>query len=77
MTHLLPEFRPSVPTGLQLDGELVALTDDGRPDFHRLSSRMLHRRAGIAVTFFSTCSVSKGLATTMLPTPIGERFSRR
>jgi hypothetical protein len=26
--------------GLQLDGELVALADDGRPDFHRLSSRI-------------------------------------
>ena len=47
MTHLLPEFRRSVPAGLQLDGGLVALADDGRPDFHRLSSRMLHGRAAL------------------------------
>jgi ATP-dependent DNA ligase len=33
MTHLLPEFRKSVPAGVQLDGELVALAEDGRPDF--------------------------------------------
>lgn len=46
MAHLLPEFRRSLPEGLQLDGELVALADDGRADFHRLSSRMLHGRAG-------------------------------
>ncbi len=49
MTHLLPEFRRSLPDGLQLDGKLVALADDGRPDFHRLSSRLLHSRAGITV----------------------------
>jgi bifunctional non-homologous end joining protein LigD len=68
MTHLLPEFRPSIPAGLQLDGELVALADDGRPDFHRLSSRMLHGRTGIAVTFFvfDVLAVER-LATTMLP----------
>jgi bifunctional non-homologous end joining protein LigD len=46
MTHLLPEFRRGLPLGVQLDGELVALDESGRPDFHRLSARMLHGRAG-------------------------------
>jgi hypothetical protein len=42
MTHLLPELRGCLPAGVQLDGELVALDETGRPDFHRLSARMLH-----------------------------------
>ena len=68
MTHLLPEFRNSSPHGVQLDGEIVALYDDGRPDFHRLSSRMLHGRGGIAVTYFVFDVLAvEGLATTMLP----------
>ena len=68
MTHLLPEFRANVPSGLQLDGKLVALGGDGRPDFHRLSSRMLQGRTGVAVTLlvFDVLAV-EGLATTMLP----------
>ena len=41
MTDLLPEVRRSLPDGVQLDGELVALDESGRPDFHRLSSRIL------------------------------------
>ena len=45
MSHLLPELRGSLPEGVQLDGELVALDETGRPVFHRLSSRMLHGRA--------------------------------
>jgi ATP-dependent DNA ligase len=52
MTRLLPEFRRTLPIGVQLDGELVALDDSGRPDFHRLSARMLHGRTGIALTLF-------------------------
>ena len=68
MTHLLPEFRRSIPDVLQLDGALVTLADDGRPDFHRLSSRMLHGRAGIALTFFVFDVLAvEGLATTTLP----------
>ena len=68
MTHLLPEFRPSVSGGLQVDGELVALAKDGRPDFHRLSSRMLNGRGGIALTLFVFDILAvEGLATTMLP----------
>ena len=68
MTHLLPEFRKRLPEGVQIDGELVALADDGRPDFHRLSSRMLHGRTGIAVTLFVFDVLAvEGLATTMQP----------
>jgi bifunctional non-homologous end joining protein LigD len=44
MTPLLPEFAEALPPKLQLDGELVALDGDGRPDFHRLGERMLHGR---------------------------------
>ena len=68
MTHLLPEFRRSLSERVQLDGELVALADDGRPDFHRLSSRMLHGRTGITLTYFVFDVLAvEGLATTMLP----------
>jgi bifunctional non-homologous end joining protein LigD len=42
MTPLLPELADAVPADVQLDGELVALDADGRPDFHRLGDRMLH-----------------------------------
>src|SRR5947207_6637313 len=52
MTPLLPELAHVRPLDVQLDGELVALADDGRPEFHRLSRRMLHRDRSIAVTFF-------------------------
>ena len=50
MTELVPELA-SLPEGLVLDGELGAWGDDGRPSFPRLCERMLHRRAGIAVTY--------------------------
>ena len=52
MTPLLPELADALPPDVQLDGELVALDTDGRPDFHRLSARMLHGRPGNAVTLF-------------------------
>src|SRR5215204_1292038 len=52
MTPLLPELAAALPADVQLDGELVALDADGRPDFHRLAARMLHGRAGIAATLF-------------------------
>jgi bifunctional non-homologous end joining protein LigD len=52
MTPLLPELAAALPADVQLDGEIVALDQDGRPDFHRLSARMLYGRAGIAVTLF-------------------------
>ena len=40
-----------LPNGLVLDGELVALGEDGLPSFPRLSERVLHGRDGIAITF--------------------------
>src|SRR3954452_12635850 len=43
MTSLLAELGETLRPDLQLDGELVVYGADGRPDFHRLSSRMLHR----------------------------------
>jgi bifunctional non-homologous end joining protein LigD len=68
MTALLGDLAPALPEDVQLDGELVALDTSGRPDFHRLSSRMLHKRAGIEVTLFvfDVLGVA-GLPTTMLP----------
>jgi bifunctional non-homologous end joining protein LigD len=68
MSHLLPEFRGSLSAGVQVDGELVAIAEDGRPDFHRLSSRMLHGRGGIALTLFVFDVLAvEGLSTTMQP----------
>src|SRR4051812_50167315 len=52
MAPLIPELERALPPDIQLDGELVALDADGRPDFHRLSARMLHGRHGITVTLF-------------------------
>jgi bifunctional non-homologous end joining protein LigD len=51
MTPMLPELGAALPANVQLDGELVALDQDGRPDFHRLSSRMLHGRPGLEAGF--------------------------
>jgi len=70
VTPLLPELAASLPAGLQLDGELVGLNDSGRPDFHRLSSRILHKRTGADVTLFVFDVLAvEGLPTTMLPYP--------
>jgi bifunctional non-homologous end joining protein LigD len=52
MAPLLPELERTLPRDVQLDGELVALDASGRPDFHRLGSRMLRGRHGIAVVYF-------------------------
>src|SRR4051794_37309999 len=51
MSPLLPELR-SLPENVQLDGEIVALDENGLPDFHRLGSRLLHGREGIGVVYF-------------------------
>src|SRR3954468_2080336 len=65
MAPLLPELARTLPPNLQLDGELVALDRDGRPDFHRLGARMLQGRAGIAVTYFVfDVLAAEGLAKT-------------
>jgi bifunctional non-homologous end joining protein LigD len=52
MTKLLPELAAALPRDVQLDGELVAVDQEGWPDFHRLGARMLHGGGGIAVTLF-------------------------
>jgi len=52
MTSLVPELARVLPSDVQLDGELVALGRDGRPDFHRLSARMLHGDTSVPVTYF-------------------------
>jgi bifunctional non-homologous end joining protein LigD len=66
MSPLLPELAAALPADVQLDGELVAPDETGRPDFHRLSSRMLHGRPGIALTLFVFDVLAvEGLATTM------------
>jgi bifunctional non-homologous end joining protein LigD len=41
MTARVPELT-DLPEGLVLDGELIALGDDGLPSFPRLSNRILH-----------------------------------
>ena len=67
MSPLLPELG-SLPENLQLDGEIVALDENGLPDFHRLSSHSpLHKRGGIAVVYFVfDVLAAAGLATTAL-----------
>src|SRR5215210_1859162 len=68
MTKLLPELGDALPADVQLDGEIVALDPHGRPDFHRLTSRMLHGRDGIAVTLFVFDVLGvEGLPTTSQP----------
>jgi bifunctional non-homologous end joining protein LigD len=47
MTDAVPELE-RLPQGLVLDGELIALGDDGLPSFPRLSERVLHGWDGIA-----------------------------
>jgi bifunctional non-homologous end joining protein LigD len=67
MMHLLPEFRRSLPADVQLDGEIVALAEDGRPDFHALSRRLLHGSGGIPLTYFAFDFLgAEGLPTTMV-----------
>jgi len=50
MTDLLPELG-ALPVAGTFDGELVALGEDGAPDFPLLCERMLIRRRGIVVTY--------------------------
>jgi bifunctional non-homologous end joining protein LigD len=50
MTHAVPELE-RLPAGLILDGELIALGDEGLPSFPRLSERVLHGHGGIAVSY--------------------------
>jgi bifunctional non-homologous end joining protein LigD len=50
MTHAVPELE-RLPMGLILDGELIALGDDGLPSFPRLSERVLHGHEGIPISY--------------------------
>jgi bifunctional non-homologous end joining protein LigD len=49
MAERLPELA-RLPTGLVLDGEVVAFGEDGKPSFPLLGLRVLHGRAAIPVT---------------------------
>src|SRR3954470_12765594 len=51
MTKLLPQLADAIPRDVQLDGEIVAWDEEGRPDFHRLSARMLHGDSTISVSY--------------------------
>ena len=68
MTGLLPELAEALPLDVQLDGELVAFDEHGRPDFHRLGRRMLHGDASVPVTLmlFDVLAV-EGLPVTTQP----------
>jgi hypothetical protein len=63
---------------MRLDGELVAYGRDGRPDFHRLSARMLHGEQSVAVTYaiFDVLAV-EGLAAAAQPYAQPRRCLRR
>lgn len=50
MTKAVPELASRVPANLQLDGELVAWDENGLPDFHLLSRRVLHGHRNIPIT---------------------------
>jgi len=58
MTSLLPEFQ-GLPDGVAVDGELVAMGDDGLPSFPRLCDRMLHgkRRIDVILVIFDLLSL--------------------
>jgi hypothetical protein len=63
MSDRLPELRNALPADAQLDGELVAWDDSGRPDWHRLGARVLHGDTSILVDVLAC----EGLPVTMLP----------
>src|SRR5437764_203695 len=68
MTPRLAELAQALPADVQVDGEIVSWDQTGRPDFHLLSRRMLHKVDGIAITFFVFDVLAvEGLSTTMLP----------
>jgi bifunctional non-homologous end joining protein LigD len=60
MRELLPELA-ALPTGLVLDGELVAFGDDGRPSFPLLSRRVLngHRSIPVKLMVFDVLRVEE------------------
>ena len=50
MTSLLPELE-ELPSGLVLDGEIVAFNDEGLPWFPSVRDRLVHGDAGVRVTY--------------------------
>lgn len=50
MTSLLPELE-ELPSGLVLDGEIVAFNDEGLPWFPSVCDRLLHGDTGVRVTY--------------------------
>jgi len=50
MTERVPELGSRLPKDIQLDGELIAWDENGRPDWHLLGRRVLRRHDSIAVT---------------------------
>jgi len=68
MSDRLPELHHALPADVQLDGELVAWDDSGRPDWHRLGARMLHGGTSIPVSFIAFDVLAcEGLPVTGLP----------
>jgi bifunctional non-homologous end joining protein LigD len=67
MTDLLPELA-ALPVEAVLDGELVALGDDGWPDFPLLCERLLNGSSDIAIVYviFDVLELD-GSPTTNLP----------
>src|SRR5262249_30804442 len=51
MTSLVPELREPLNVDAVLDGELVALGEDGWPSFPLVSRRLLHGERSIPVAF--------------------------
>jgi bifunctional non-homologous end joining protein LigD len=67
MTDRVPELA-GLPEGLVLDGELLAIGDDGRPSFPRLANRILHGHGGIAISYVVFDVLAHdGEATIVLP----------
>jgi bifunctional non-homologous end joining protein LigD len=71
MSDRLPELK-ELPEGVALDGELVALGDDGRPSFPLLSNRVLHGHDGITISYVIFDVIVHGGESTMA-LPYSER----
>jgi bifunctional non-homologous end joining protein LigD len=75
MTLLVPKLS-ALPVSGAFEGELVALGEDGSPDFPLLCERMLMRRSGIHVTYvvFDVLSLD---GEDLTRTPYSERRTTR
>jgi bifunctional non-homologous end joining protein LigD len=76
MTHAVAELE-RLPEGLVLDGELIALGDDGLPSFPRISERVLHGRNGIPISYvIFDVLVCDAVASWRAPTPSAGSIAR-